>query len=74
MTILKTVEYSYPSSTNATRFGFGDKGCYTVEEIKQTDKGSKTVAIAAYLTKPEAVKHAETLPHQWHPLYLKYNS
>ena len=31
MGTVKSVEYSYPSSPNAEKFGFGNTGCYTVE-------------------------------------------
>jgi hypothetical protein len=72
---LKTVEYSYPSSSNAAKFGFSNSGCYTVETIGE-HYGSHSIPkpVAAFATKDEAVKYAETLPYEWHPLYLKYNS
>lgn len=66
----KTVEYSYPTSPNATKFGFGKTGCYCVKTIKENNPG---VAVAAFATEQEAKKHAEALPFEWHWLYLKYN-
>lgn len=66
----KTIEYSYPSSTNAVKNGYGSTGCYCVELV---DEKHKSKVVAAYPTKIEAIAHAETLPNEWHPLYLKYN-
>lgn len=67
----KTVEYSYPSSTNAKKFGFYNEGCYSVELM---DGIKPPKAIAAFKTKAEAINHAEALPNEWHPIYLKYKN
>lgn len=67
----KQVEYSYPTSTNAKKFGFYNDGCYTVE-LYDSLYISTPKALTAFKTKEEAVAFAETLPNEWHPLYLKY--
>lgn len=52
------VGYSYPSSSNAKRFGFYETGCYTVSILE----GIKPPrAIAGFATKEEAESHGETL-------------
>ena len=58
----KRVDYSYPTSTNATRFGFGKTGCYTVETVKHPQPPK---AVAGFSTLDEARAHAETLPCPW---------
>lgn len=67
----KTVEYSYPSSTNAKRFGYDKTGCYTVSTINENY--TKQKQLAAFATKAQAVTEAEKLPYEWHWMYLKYN-
>ena len=60
------VEYAYPTSKTATKFGFGKIGCYTVITCpNETFDGWKDVA--AYATKKEAEQHAETLDLPLHP-------
>ena len=57
----KTVEFSYPTSNNANKFGFKE-GCYCVELIP--DNGYPK-AIAAYKTEREAIDHAHSLDYPW---------
>lgn len=60
--ITKRIEWSYPSSGNATRFGLANYGCYTVETVAGNEPPS---AVAGFLTLAEARAHAETLPFPW---------
>lgn len=68
----KSIEYSYPTSTNAKKFGFYNDGCYTVE-LHDAVRQSTPKAIKGFKTKAEAAIFAETLPNEWSALYLKYN-
>ena len=58
----KSVEWSYPTSPNAERFGHKKTGCWTVHV------GRKTVA--AFTSEGAAVVYARTLPNQWCPMYI----
>jgi hypothetical protein len=63
----KSVEWSYPTSTNAKRFGFHDTGCWTV----QLTKGIRPPkATAGFKTREEAMAHAETMSEKWSNLFL----
>jgi hypothetical protein len=57
----KSVEYSYPTSDNAKRFGFYQTGCYTVE-IKTL---TRSKAVAGFAKIEEAKAYAEKLPGEW---------
>jgi len=60
--ITKSVDYAYPTSTTASKFGFGRTGCYAVYERKGNQPPK---AIAAFATLDEAKEHAALLPHPW---------
>jgi hypothetical protein len=64
----KLVEWSYPTSPNAIRFGFAKTGCYTLHtanvEFVPFD-GHKTVS--GHGTLEEAKQAGEAFPYQWHP-------
>jgi hypothetical protein len=64
----KCVDWSYPSSANAAKFGFPE-GCYTVSFTKRTQSGEclETIAIAAFLTEGEANAAADSMPEPWAP-------
>jgi len=59
----KLVEFSYPSSTNASRLGFSKTGCYTLHTA--STEGHKT--LSGHATLKEAKAAGELLPHPWHP-------
>lgn len=63
----KLVQFAYPSSDHAARFGFAKLGCYVVETQEATEAPQ---AVAGYYNKAEAIKHAETLPEPWNEMYL----
>ena len=60
--IAKTVEWSYPSSSNAQKFGFGKSGCYTVETACGCEPPE---AIAGFKTLEEAKEFADKMPQAW---------
>lgn len=59
------ISFAYPSSPAATRFGFGEQGCYTIK-VGKDEKALTSLSLA--------LKHAESLgsrPSRWsidHPL------
>ena len=57
---VKAIEYSYPTSPNADRFGF-KTGCYTVE-IGELPKVKPFKAVAGFKTITEAAAFAATMP------------
>lgn len=64
----KAIAYAYPSSHNATKFGFKAEGCYTIELITagKLPKGIDSIkAVKAFLTWDEAHAYAETLPQTY---------
>lgn len=63
----KLVEYAYPSSTTATKYGFADKGCWFVSLYEATSWERKI--LQAFATKAEAYAYAEGLPNSWHYLH-----
>jgi hypothetical protein len=66
----KMVSYSYPTSTNAKKFGHYKTGCYTISLHEGVNVPKH---IAAFSTKEEAIKEAEKLSHPWNWMHLKYN-
>lgn len=67
---VKAVDWSYPTSTNAKKFGFHDQGCYTVSIGARSEP---LKAIAGYADRAEAIKHAESLPFNWSTAFLIVN-
>ena len=65
----KSVQWSYPSSPNAVKFGFAKTGCYSVEVKKmKTTPGRIDVEweeLRGFSNKAAAVCFAETLPYEW---------
>ena len=66
----KTVEFSYPTSDNAKRFGFYSTGCYTVETVTGI-KPPKS--LAGFKTRAEALAHAKTIDLPWSKCFKRYN-
>lgn len=58
----KIIGYSYPSSTNASKFGFAKVGCFSVEILT---RNSIPKALKGFATIEEARAFAETLNHPW---------
>lgn len=66
----KSVEWAYPTSDNARRFGFVKSGCWTVET---SAAGKPPKALAGYAQKADALAHAKTIELNWHPAWLRFN-
>ncbi len=66
----KKVEFSYPSSPNADKFGF-NKGCYTVELV---DADGFPEVISGHETLKEAMLAADSLPNEWYLLFRQLRS
>ena len=68
----KSVEFAYPSSTNAECFGYRTTGCWTVDTRAGINGIPK--ARCAYPTREEAIAVASSLPHEWHPTWLRFRA
>lgn len=66
----KRVEWSYATSINAERFGFGQSGCFTVATVKYTPTMRPPKPLAGFATLNEARAYAESLPQQWDNLTM----
>ncbi len=64
----KLVDYSYPTSPNAKKFGFVKIGCYTVSIATGNAVAKEQKAFA---TKAEAMTFAETLPMPFHRFQIR---
>lgn len=60
----KSVEWSFPSSTNATRAGFSRAGCWTLNVEDPTGRQTP-VALASFDTRAQAMETARALPLSW---------
>lgn len=67
---VKLVEYAYPTSDNATRFGFND-GCYTVEVWNRTTL--LPTALSGHKTRDQAIEYAKLIALPWAESFLKNN-
>lgn len=72
-TSYKLVEWAYPTSDNAKRFGF-PKGCWVYEEVVPSASGESliTLGIAGFATEEEAINAAEKSVLPWLPSYAKF--
>lgn len=59
----KEIGWSFPGSSNATRFGHAAKGCYTLEFLRATTK--IPVAQSGHATKEEAILAGLQSPLPW---------
>lgn len=66
----KTVDFAYPTSTVAGRFGYSDTGCYVVG-VKASDEAKQRYK-AAFATKKKAIEYGNTLAIPWHPLWVRH--
>jgi len=65
----KSLDWSYPTSSNATRFKF-KAGCWTVSENRY---GHVPFALRGFATREEAIAFASTLVMPWHKTTLRWN-
>ena len=70
----KAVDYAYPTSTTATRNGYGKTGCYAVKLVHVHPDGNWTYThVKAFAKADAAYNHAAARPENWHPLWMKYD-
>lgn len=63
----KSVDWSYPGSETAKRFGYDTEGCWTVML-----HGTELERVAAFRRPDHAVDHAVSLPHAWNKFFLRF--
>lgn len=68
--IFKTVEFSYPTSPNAVKFGFGKVGCWTVETAEDSNPPK---AVKGFSLRDDALAYAESLEFSWSPIFLRFH-
>ncbi len=63
----KEVSYSYPSSCNAERTGFGKTGCFTVSVERHATGSTAHVytVVSGHATRDEAFDAADKLPQEY---------
>jgi hypothetical protein len=66
----KSVDWSYPTSPNAHRFGFKD-GCYT---ISTTEGCQLPVAVSGHATKEQAMEASKAIPLPWSKSFQRFNN
>lgn len=68
----KLIEYAYPTSTHATKAGYGKTGCWFIRLYKSVDSWEKVKDLKVYFTdKDSAKQYADTLPNPYH-VGMKY--
>lgn len=63
---VKSIDYFYPTSSNAKRFGFPSGG-YSVglTEFDSTKSTATTIEQSGHATKEEAIAAASNMPYEW---------
>ncbi len=68
----KSVEWSYPTSPNAVRFGFAKVGCWTLELVDSA--GNETpMPVSGHATKDQALEASRDWPQAWADFFLRFN-
>lgn len=68
----KTVEYAYPTSTNAKKAGFHDEGCWCFH-LLDSAREYQGKLIAGYAKREDAITRAEQSSLPWSPIFLAAN-
>ena len=64
--VVKSVDWSYPTSTNAQRFGCAGVGCWTVNLTTIGEKSAETrAASGGYASEADALRAASTYSEPW---------
>jgi hypothetical protein len=70
--VSKVVDWSYPSSPNATRFGFSRTGCWTVSRhFAHETRSILPEHLSGHATRPEALAAAGQMPEPWSPMFVR---
>ncbi len=65
-TVFKSVGWSYPTSSNAKKFGFQKTGCWTVSrEYSHDTKSIPPDALAGFASREEALAAARKMELPW---------
>ena len=59
----KLIEYAYPTSTTATKNGYGKTGCWFVCLMESENSCKKVETLKYFLNKSQALEYANTLPN-----------
>jgi hypothetical protein len=69
---VKTVEWSYPTSPNADKFGRSKTGCWTVELHRAPDGLPR--ALKGFDSRAEALEYARSLPCDWSYNFKRFHA
>ena len=61
----KAISWAYPTSSNATKFGFSKSGCWVVSHIAPQSRGYAQKCLKAFAEYEEALAFAEGLPEEY---------
>ena len=67
----KAVDYCYPSSPDAVKYGHGNDGCYVVALV---DSNYNATVTSVHTSKESAFLKAARLPQAWHPIWAKWDA
>lgn len=74
----KLIEYAYPTSTTATKSGFGKVGCWFVSLYKSETSCDRVKILKYFPGTPEgkklALAHAETLPNPYNWMHKYFQA
>ncbi len=62
----KLIEYAYPSSTTATKAGYGKTGCWFVALYASVTSWNKVKTLGYFAQQHEAKTYADNLPNEYH--------
>jgi hypothetical protein len=65
MKTTKRIEWAYPSSENACKFGFSKTGCWVVEIERPLPSMRPPNAVAGFESHAEAKSHGDSMPEPW---------
>jgi hypothetical protein len=74
LVVAKSLEWSYPSSDNASRFGFAKTGCWTVQRTYSHPQHSVSpVALSGHADRSAALSAARMMPEPWSETFRHYH-
>lgn len=69
----KLIEYAYPSSTTATKEGYGKTGCWFVGLYREETSCLRIKVLKSFAAKEDAEKYAESLPLPYNFMHKYHN-
>lgn len=70
--LLKSVDWSYPTSDNAKQCGKYNDGCYTISTWEPNKTFPTLYTKEGYETIEEAINAAKKINIPWHPIYSRF--